>query len=97
MGVIPNRFASTSDFVAWLAAQRNDMQETAIAISPRIGQVLAALTQNDACRLARMSGSGATCFGLYDTQAAAQHAADSLAQSHPDWWVQPCTLGEANP
>jgi 4-diphosphocytidyl-2-C-methyl-D-erythritol kinase len=55
-----------------------------------IGEVLAALS---GAALARMSGSGATCFGLFETQADAKKAADELAAAHADWWVMPCTLG----
>jgi 4-diphosphocytidyl-2-C-methyl-D-erythritol kinase len=74
----------------WLAVQRNDMQAAAIAAEPLVGQVIAAIAATDGCLLARMSGSGATCFGLYaDTQAAGRAAA-SLAR--PGWWVRAARL-----
>ncbi|MDR9484517.1 MAG: 4-(cytidine 5'-diphospho)-2-C-methyl-D-erythritol kinase [Sediminimonas sp.] len=76
--------------IDWLAAQRNDLQDPAIALQPVIGDVLKAIGAQPGCGLARMSGSGATCFGLFKTQAAAQKAARALAR--PGWWVQAVTL-----
>lgn len=64
---------------------RNDLEAPAIAICPPVADVLAALRATGPF-LARMSGSGATCFALYDTVAEAQAAADKLAEAHPHWW-----------
>lgn len=75
---------------AWLAEQRNDLEPVARRLAPEIDQVLAAL---DDALLARMSGSGATCFGLYPSWAAAQEAAASIASDHPEWWVKAARLG----
>lgn len=73
-------------FLAWLSKQRNDLQETALSIAPEIAPVLAAL--NDTTPdLARMSGSGATCFALYHSAQSAAKAARELAKNHPNWWV----------
>ena len=69
-----------------LAARRNDLAEAASALAPVIGDVLAALEAGGAY-LARMSGSGATCFGLFDDLGAAHAAAHALQTEHPDWWV----------
>ena len=74
----------------WLAGQRNDMQAAAIAAAPVVGQVIAAIAATDDCLLARMSGSGATCFGLYADAQAAALAAAALAQ--PAWWVRSARL-----
>lgn len=74
----------------WLAGQRNDMQAAAIAAAPVVGLVIAAIAATDGCLLARMSGSGATCFGLYADAQAAALAAASLAQ--PAWWVRAARL-----
>ena len=72
----------------WLAAQtRNDLQAPARRIAPVLTRVDAALEATPGCLLARMSGSGATCFGLYATAAAAGAAARSLQAQFPDWWV----------
>ncbi len=53
---------------------------------PAAGAALAALAATDGCLLARMSGSGATCFGLYGTRASADAAMRSFARTHPGWW-----------
>lgn len=72
------------DLIAWLQDQRNDLEAPARAVAPVIGQVLEAL--GDAL-LARMSGSGSTCFGIYPDRAAAGTAAARIRQAYPDWWA----------
>lgn len=72
------------DWLAWLKAQRNDLQGAAIARAPVIADALAVL--HDAV-LARMSGSGSTCFGIYPDRIGAEKAAARIAQNNPDWWV----------
>jgi 4-diphosphocytidyl-2-C-methyl-D-erythritol kinase len=67
-----------------LAGLRNDLQPAALALHPPIGAALDALAANPGCLLARMSGSGATCFGLYADPASAVRAASALAR--PGWW-----------
>jgi len=57
-----------------------------------IGDVLASLRKTDGVRLARMSGSGATCFALYEDAAAADQAAKTISQAQPEWWVHAGTL-----
>lgn len=89
----PSGTLGVSGFINWLAQQRNDMQAAAISLSPVISEVLSTLEHSNECRLFRMSGSGATCFGLYPDAQSAQEAASYIAQNHPDWWVKPCTLG----
>jgi len=71
----------------YLAQTRNDMEASACAIAPAIGEVLDALRQNGAV-LARMCGSGATCYGLYASEAMAAKAAQALSAAHPVWWVK---------
>ena len=73
--------------VAWLEENGNDLEAPAKAIAPVIGAVLDALQGTQGCRFARMSGSGATCFALYDNPFDAAEAAAELAKGHPDWWV----------
>lgn len=75
----------------WLRAQRNDLQAPALALQPVIGDVLLAL-EGQGADLARMSGSGATCFGLFETRSLARAAAQRLSDSHPGWWVVDCAL-----
>lgn len=80
------------DFRAWLRAQRNDLQAPAISLVPVIAEVLGALEAQEGAWMARMSGSGATCFGLLDTAAQAHAAAARIAARHPGWWVMPSEL-----
>lgn len=71
---------------------RNDLEAPALALAPEIGEVLAALRSEAGCRVARMSGSGATSFALFTDEAAAQAAAEALAARNFHWWVQPCRI-----
>jgi 4-diphosphocytidyl-2-C-methyl-D-erythritol kinase len=77
-------FTSLADLTAWLATTRNDLETPALSIAPAIGQVLDALRSTGAA-FARMSGSGATCFGLYDSPDRARIAATALKQH--GWWA----------
>lgn len=83
MGSMP----AGSACLGWLGSCRNDLQPAACALQPVIGDVLEALAASDSCRLARMSGSGATCFGLYEEAGSAASAAATLKAAHPGWWV----------
>lgn len=83
------------DALDWLACQRNDLQIPAMTLAPVIGQVIALLGALPEVRLVRMSGSGSTCFGLFDTPEVAQRAACDVLEQHPDWWVKSCMLGRA--
>jgi len=76
-----------------LQAQPNDLEAPAIALQPVIAEVLKVLRGFAGCQLARMSGSGATCFGLFTTAAEAETAARILRAKNPNWWAQACTLG----
>ena len=75
-----------AEFCAWLKRQRNDLQRPAVAAEPRIADVLEALDAQ-APLLARMSGSGATCFALYESLAAAQDCAAAIQSTQRAWWV----------
>lgn len=81
------RFADAAALAGFLAACRNDLEPPARALLPEIGDALAALAATDGCLLARMSGSGATCFGLYPDPAARARAHVVLQAAHPGWWV----------
>lgn len=72
--------------VDWLADCRNDLQPAAIALAPQIAEALDVVAASGA-RLARMSGSGATCFGLYDTIETARHAEATISKERPGWFV----------
>ncbi len=79
--------------IDWLARQRNDLQPPALALTPAIGQGLAAVAGQAGVGLTRMSGSGATVFGLFIDAQAADHAALALSRDHGDWWVRSAVLG----
>ncbi len=82
---MPARFADLADFLAWLRPLGNDLEAAAVTICPAIAEVLAAIVAQPGCLLARMSGSGATCFGVFATMEEARAAATRL----PDgWWRQ---------
>jgi 4-diphosphocytidyl-2-C-methyl-D-erythritol kinase len=78
---------SVAAVIDWLSVQRNDLQPPALALTPAIADALAAVAATPDVALTRMSGSGATVFGLYPTEAAAQAAARTLAAAHPEAWV----------
>lgn len=81
---MPERFQDFEEFVQWLGLQRNDLQPAAETICPEIGKILEALTE---APIARMSGSGATCFGLYPSVQKTNEAAKQLSSDFPDWWI----------
>ena len=92
----PEGFETADDVIAFLKTVGNDLEAPALAIAPAIGDALKALRGAGGVRLARMSGSGATCFGLFADQADAQTAAALIAHDHPQWWVTPTILAKAD-
>jgi len=82
-----------ADWVAYLDGQRNDLEAAAISLAPSVQTVLTALSDQPECDLVRMSGSGATCFGLFGRARAAQRAAEALRLRYPDWWIKETRLG----
>ncbi|WP_439119021.1 4-(cytidine 5'-diphospho)-2-C-methyl-D-erythritol kinase [Marivita sp.] len=87
-------FADAAALIDWLGEMRNDLEPPAVAVQPAIADVLGVLAAQDGCGLARMSGSGATCFGLFETEAKAKEATGALYHAHPEWWVVGCVLGD---
>jgi 4-diphosphocytidyl-2-C-methyl-D-erythritol kinase len=79
--------------IEYLAARANDLESPAIALQPVVAKVLEALRGLAGCQLARMSGSGATCFALFDSAKAAAAAARVLRDRKPGWWVRSAILG----
>ena len=88
----PDAKASLEDWVEALAASSNDLEAPAMRVQPVIGKVIAALNATNGAWLARMSGSGATCFAIYENTAEAGRAAEKLRRDHPGWWVHAGTL-----
>jgi 4-diphosphocytidyl-2-C-methyl-D-erythritol kinase len=83
----PEEGGSLEEWVEALASGSNDLEAPAMKIQPVIGVVIAALNATNGAWLARMSGSGATCFALYENTADAKRAADKILREHPEWWV----------
>jgi 4-diphosphocytidyl-2-C-methyl-D-erythritol kinase len=88
------RPASVEDFCNWLSKQRNDLQAPAVAIQPVIAESLDALKHSGAI-LARMSGSGATCFGIFADAQSGEKAANAVGNANPDWFVVATKTGAA--
>jgi len=85
---LPDAFPAAQDVAGYLAKTRNDLQADALEIEPAIGNALDALAATDRCLLARMSGSGSACFGLYPSHAEAAAAGRLIGTAHPGWWVR---------
>ena len=83
----PEQGASVEEWVEVLAASSNDLEAPAMRIQPAIGEVITALSATDGAWLARMSGSGATCFAIFENTAEAQRAAQKIQLDRPQWWV----------
>jgi 4-diphosphocytidyl-2-C-methyl-D-erythritol kinase len=84
--------STPTEAAAWLATCRNDLEPPALALEPRIAEALAALKAAPQTLLARMSGSGATCFALCSSLLDAQALAAGLSGANPGWWVRACIL-----
>lgn len=95
MSNLPQDLSDYSAVIEWLRDQRNDLQSAAISIAPEISQVLDGISATQGCLLARMSGSGATCFGLFDTIQQTEAAGKTLREAHPDWWIVATQLNGA--
>lgn len=89
----PGRFADPSDVAQWLKGTRNDLAESAGKLEPAVAQAVAALAADDTCLFARMSGSGATAFGIFPTFAAAKRATTRIGKAQPGWWTQATMTG----
>lgn len=87
MPALPDHAERLSVFSLWLADTRNDLEAPATALAPVIGEIRLAVAKTAGCVLARMSGSGATVFGLYGSSAQAMQAARDLRQAFPSYWV----------
>jgi 4-diphosphocytidyl-2-C-methyl-D-erythritol kinase len=88
------RFGDTADLLRFLDTTRNDLEAPAVALQPVIAEVLAAIRALPGALLVRMSGSGATCFGIFADDNACIRAAEVLRKSAPGWWVAPTFVPE---
>jgi 4-diphosphocytidyl-2-C-methyl-D-erythritol kinase len=95
MALPRGRFSDTADLLRFLETTRNDLEAPARRLQPVIGEVLAAMSGLAGALLVRMSGSGATCFGIFADEDCCGRAAEVLRQSHPDWWIAPTFVPEA--
>jgi 4-diphosphocytidyl-2-C-methyl-D-erythritol kinase len=87
MEPLPPAFAAVQTLAAWLSRQRNDLEAPAILVAPIVADVLSAIAATEPM-LARMSGSGATCFGLFASLQDAAVAAKTVSRHRPGWWVR---------
>lgn len=84
----------SGDLLSRAQAGRNDLQPVAISLRPEIGELIRSLSKLSGCQLARMSGSGATCFALFETFEQAAAARDLIAAESPDYWCIATLLGD---
>jgi 4-diphosphocytidyl-2-C-methyl-D-erythritol kinase len=89
--VVP-KAADSATLLALLRRGRNDLEDAACTLAPVIVDALAVLGAAKGSRLARMSGSGATCFALFENCRAGARAARAIRRDHPSWWVKPTVL-----
>ncbi|MDX1975817.1 MAG: 4-(cytidine 5'-diphospho)-2-C-methyl-D-erythritol kinase [Rickettsiales bacterium] len=88
----PSDGMTSEQLLEYITPMQNDLEQAAIQLVPEIAQLVSVLQNLPGCKLARMSGSGATCFGLFTNQAALQAAHQQITHTHPQWWVQPTEL-----
>lgn len=84
---LPAKFANLRDLAEWLTQTRNDLEQTATRLVPQIAEITAALSSIETCVFARVSGSGATVFGLFETSAHASKAVTTLGKGFPGYWI----------
>ena len=92
----PRPMKMSGDLLARALDGRNDLEPIATAQAPIIGDVLRTLASQNGCQLARMSGSGATCFGIFENNTSRKRAEAAIKTQHPNWWCVAARLGEAN-
>jgi 4-diphosphocytidyl-2-C-methyl-D-erythritol kinase len=90
---LPDFGGSFDKLFAYVLPRGNDLEPTALRLVQQIGEVLAALSALPGARIARLSGSGPTCFALFGSENEATHAAATLSAQHPAWWMAASALG----
>jgi 4-diphosphocytidyl-2-C-methyl-D-erythritol kinase len=91
--ILPEKFDNAEHFIEFLRLQRNDLEAIACEVVPEIYNVLTSLKMRQGCLLARLSGSGASCFGLFLNEDDAVQAAKTIKSENPDWWVKSGWIG----
>lgn len=89
----PDAFETAAELAGWLSVQRNDLEAAAISTAPEVGAVLETLANEPEALLARVSGSGGTCFAICASDIEAESLAERLEAMAPSWWVRRCRLG----
>ncbi|QYO77589.1 4-(cytidine 5'-diphospho)-2-C-methyl-D-erythritol kinase [Devosia salina] len=89
---LPSPLTRPAQLGLWLSETRNDLQPPAVKLVPEIGLLVEELAETQGCMLARMSGSGATVFGLFGSEGQAHEAANQLRRLHPDHWAAAAPL-----
>ncbi len=89
---LPPPFDTVRALADYLESRGNNLEAAAIGLAPIVGDVMASLSARAGCLIARMSGSGATCFGIFESQDSARQAADRIGRAHPGWWVAASNL-----
>ena len=84
----PSTWTNLHQAADWLRSCRNELEEPARMLAPPVGEALRALSQQEDCLLARMSGSGSTCFGLFAHREPAIRASEELRSTYPGWWIR---------
>jgi 4-diphosphocytidyl-2-C-methyl-D-erythritol kinase len=87
MPAMPAKFGSLLEVIFWLRQARNDLSEPAASVNKAAGSAAKALTRDPDCLFARMSGSGASAFGIFVTLDAAERAAARIREARPGWFV----------
>ena len=93
---LPTEFNGREEFYNFLKKQKNDLTSAALAHIPEIKSVLDIIQVQEGCALSRMSGSGSTCFGLFDTKKNSELAAEKIKRAHPELWLQAVTIKYRN-
>lgn len=90
---IPEKFSGIDHLINFLHSTSNDLFSSAVRLVPDIRESLQAIDQQDGALISRMSGSGSTCFGLFESVESCMVAAENIMLAHPDWWVRHGILG----
>jgi 4-diphosphocytidyl-2-C-methyl-D-erythritol kinase len=90
--ILPAHIEKAKKLLHFIRANDNDLTAAAVQMVPEITNIIQALKNTKGCQLARMTGSGATCFGLFENLPEAHMAAQTLGRENPDWWIKPGIL-----